>query len=221
MKKLVYLVLTFTLVESLLNVVACSKTEEKYAAIPQGATVLILGDSLSYGTGANAGTNTGEDYPSLLATKTGWQIINAGVPGDTSADGLVRLPALLQKHQPKLLIVELGGNDFLHNVSQTNTVANLKAILAEAKATAVPTVMVAIPELSAFRAAVGNLQDHALYEALAQETNTPLISNVFSEVLSDNTLKADQIHANAKGYAVVSELLYRKLAEFGFFKIRE
>jgi acyl-CoA hydrolase len=211
MKKLVYLLLIFTLV-------ACGKTAEKYAAIPQGATVLILGDSLSYGTGANTGTNTGEDYPSLLATKTGWQIINAGVPGDTSAGGLERLPALLQQHQPKLLIVELGGNDFLHNVPQTKTMANLKAILTQAKQAAVPTVLVAIPEVSAFRAAMGNLQDHTLFETLAQETSTPLISNVFSEVLSDNTLKADQIHANAKGYAVVSELLYRKLAEFGFLK---
>lgn len=211
MKKLVYLLLIFTLV-------ACGKTAEKYAAIPQGATVLILGDSLSYGTGANTGTNTGEDYPSLLATKTGWQIINAGVPGDTSAGGLERLPALLQQHQPKLLIVELGGNDFLHNVPQTKTMANLKEILTQAKQAAVPTVLVAIPEVSAFRAAMGNLQDHTLFETLAQETNTPLISNVFSEVLSDNTLKADQIHANAKGYAVVSELLYRKLAEFGFLK---
>jgi len=211
MKKLVYLLLIFTLV-------ACGKTAEKYAAIPQGATVLILGDSLSYGTGANTGTNTGEDYPSLLATKTGWQIINAGVPGDTSAGGLERLPALLQQHQPKLLIVELGGNDFLHNVPQTKTMANLKAILTQAKQAAVPSVLVAIPEVSAFRAAMGNLQDHTLFETLAQETNTPLISNVFSEVLSDNTLKADQIHANAKGYAVVSELLYRKLAEFGFLK---
>jgi acyl-CoA hydrolase len=211
MKKLVYLLLIFTLV-------ACGKTAEKYAVIPQGATVLILGDSLSYGTGANTGTSTGEDYPSLLATKTGWQIINAGVPGDTSSGGLERLPALLQQHQPKLLIVELGGNDFLHNVPQTKTMANLKAILTQAKQAAVPTVLVAIPEVSAFRAAMGNLQDHTLFETLAQETNTPLITNVFSEVLSDNTLKADQIHANAKGYAVVSELLYRKLAEFGFLK---
>lgn len=211
MKKLVYLLLIFTLV-------TCGKTAEKYAVIPQGATVLILGDSLSYGTGANTGTNTGEDYPSLLATKTGWQIINAGVPGDTSSGGLERLPALLQQHQPKLLIVELGGNDFLHNVPQTKTMANLKAILTQAKQAAVPTVLVAIPEVSAFRAAMGNLQDHTLFETLAQETNTPLITNVFSEVLSDNTLKADQIHANAKGYAVVSELLYRKLAEFGFLK---
>lgn len=54
---------------------------EKLAAIPKGTTVLILGDSLSYGTGASPATS----YPTLLAQRTGWNIINAGVPGDTSA----------------------------------------------------------------------------------------------------------------------------------------
>jgi acyl-CoA thioesterase I len=214
MKKLVYLMLIFTLAASGLNLVACGKTAEKYAAIPQGATVLILGDSLSYGTGARAG----EDYPSLLAKTTGWQIINEGVPGDTSEGGLARLPALLRQHQPKLLIVELGGNDFLHNVPQTKTIENLKAILTQAKQAAVPTVLVAIPEVSPFRAAIGNLHDHTLYETLAEETNTPLISNVFSEVLSDNALRADQIHANAKGYMVVSEMINSNLSELGFVK---
>lgn len=214
MKKLVNLLLIFSLVVSLFNLVACGKTAEKYAAIPQGATVLVLGDSLSYGTGANAG----EDYPSLLAKATGWKIINEGVPGDTSAGGLARLPALLQQYQPKLLIVELGGNDFLHNVPNTKTVENLKAILAQAKLANVPAVLVAIPEVSAFRMAMGSLQDHELYETLAQETNAPLVTEVFSEVLSDNALKADQIHANAKGYAVVAKNMATKLQLLGFAK---
>ena len=205
MKKLIYLLYIFTLV-------SCGKSVEKYAAIPQGSTVLILGDSLSYGTGANAG----EDYPSLLAKTTAWKIINEGVPGDTTAGGLERLPALIQQHQPKLLIVELGGNDFLHNVPQTKIIANLKAILANAKAAGVPTALVAIPEVSALRAAIGNLQDHPLYEKLAQETATPLITEVFSAVLSDNVLKADQIHPNAKGYVEVGKIMDEKLKELGF-----
>ncbi len=205
MKKLIYLLFIFTLA-------SCGKDIQKYPAIPAGATVLILGDSLSYGTGAN----TGEDYPTLLAKSTGWNIINEGIPGDTSAGGLVRLPSLLEQHQPKLLIVELGGNDFLRHTAQTETITNLKAILVEAKAKSVTTILVAIPEISALKAAVGSLSDHPLYEALAKETNTPLITDVFSEVLSDRALKADQIHANAKGYAEVSEQFGEKLKELGF-----
>lgn len=204
-KKLIYLL-------PVLILVGCGDSGEKYAAIPQGATVLVLGDSLSYGTGAN----TGEDYPTLLAKITGWNIINAGIPGETAAGGLERLPTLLEAHQPKLLIVELGGNDLLRHIPQSETAANLKAILSLSKAQSVKTILVAIPEISALKASMGNLSDHPLYENIAEETATPLIADVFSDVLSDRDLKSDQIHANAKGYAVMSDKLYVKLQELGF-----
>jgi acyl-CoA thioesterase I len=196
----------------LLLLAACGDDKPKYTAIPQGATVLVLGDSLSYGTGAN----TGEDYPSLLAKSTGWNIINEGIPGDTSAGGLARLTALLEAHQPKLLIVELGGNDLLHQTAPSEITGNLKVILSQAKAQGIATILVAIPEISPLKAAVGNLSDHPLYEKLAEETATPLIAEVFSDVLSDRDLKSDQIHANAKGYAVVSEKMRENLKELGF-----
>ena len=207
MKKLIYLLF-------ILILASCGSHKEKHIAIPQGATVLILGDSLSYGTGANAG----EDYPSLLTKTTGWKIINEGVPGNTTAQGLERLPALLEKTQPKLLIVQLGGNDFLQQKPQTETIANLKAILALAKEKGVTSVMVAIPELSPLKAAFGNLSDHPLYEKLAQETATPLVTDVFSDVLSDATLKSDQVHPNAQGYAIVAKNMAIKLQLLGFVK---
>lgn len=196
-------------------ITACDK-QEKYAAILQGATVLILGDSLSYGTGANKG----EDYPTLLADKTGWKIINAGVPGDTSADGLQRLPALLAQHHPQLLIVELGGNDILHQVPQSQTAANLIAILKLAKAQNIQTVLVAIPEFNALKVAMGSLDDHRMFEEIAKETATPLIKDVFSEVLSDRSLKADQIHPNAQGYALVAEKMLSALNDLGLLTNR-
>lgn len=204
MKKLVYLLF-------ILILTSCSQGE-KYPPIPKGSAVVVLGDSLSYGTGANEG----EDYPTLLAKSTGWNIINAGIPGDTSAGGLERLPELLQEHQPKLLIVELGGNDLLHQTPQSEVVGNLKNILSLAKAQGVKTILVAIPEVSAIRAAVGNLSDHPLYEKLAKETATPLITDVFSEVLSERDLKSDQIHPNAQGYAEVGKKMIESLKRLGF-----
>jgi acyl-CoA thioesterase I len=205
MKNLIYLIFVLMLV-------SCGGGSEKYAAIPQGATVLVLGDSLSYGTGANAG----EDYPTALAKSTGWNMINEGVPGDTTAGGLARLPALLEAHQPKLLIVELGGNDLLHQTPQAEITTNLKAILSLAKAQGIQTIMVAIPEISPLKATFGNLSDHPLYESVATETATPLIAEVFSEVLSDGKLKSDQIHANALGYAELAKQLHEKLKQLGF-----
>ena len=205
MKKLILLFLVL--------LAACSHPE-KNAAIPQGGTVLILGDSLSYGTGANQG----EDYPTLLAKSTGWKIINEGVPGNTSAEGLERLPALLEQDNPKLLIVELGGNDFIHQLPQSDTIRNLKAILALAKAKGVKTILMAIPEMSPLKAAIGNLSDHPLYETIAKETATPLVADVFADVLSDSSLKSDQIHPNAQGYAMVSKNMTTKLKLLGYVK---
>jgi acyl-CoA thioesterase I len=210
MKKIIFLMLI--VVAAIAMAWSGGDDVEKHAAIPQGATVLVLGDSLSYGTGANAG----EDYPTLLAKSTGWNIINEGIPGDTSEGGLQRLPALLEAHQPKLLIVELGGNDLLRQAPQTEIAHNLKTILAMAKTQGIASVLVAIPEISPLKAAVGNLSDHPLYENIAKETATPLIADVFSEVLSDRDLKSDQIHANALGYRVISDKLYVKLQELGY-----
>ncbi len=192
---------------------ACSN-ESKLPALPSNSTVLILGDSLSYGTGATKG----EDYPTLLAQHTGWHIINAGVPGDTTAQGLARLPDLLAEHQPSLLIIELGGNDFLKKVPITQTENNLKAIIEQAKRNQVMTLLIAIPDYQPVKAAFGGLSDHALYEKLSYETETPLIEDIFSEVLSKNALKADYVHPNAMGYRQVASQLRASLIDLGLLK---
>jgi acyl-CoA thioesterase I len=207
MKKLIFLLF-------ILILASCGSHQQKYAAIPQGATVLVLGDSLSYGIGANAG----EDYPTLLAKATGWKIINAGISGNTSADGLERLPALLEQENPKLLIVELGGNDFLRQLPKGETISNLKGILTVAKAHGVQPVLVSIPAFNPLNATLGNLSDHPLYETIAKETNTPLVADIFSDVLSDDTLKADQIHPNAQGYELAGKNMKTKLQLLGFVK---
>ncbi len=199
-----------------LSLLACD-SRPKYQALPKQANVVILGDSLTYGTGAAEG----EDYATLLAANTGWNVINAGVPGNKSSDGLNRLPDLLAEyhngeHKIDLLLVELGGNDFLKQVPEAETVRNLQTILMQAKAKRIPTVLLAIPEFSPVGAAFGGLSDHPLYEVLADETKTPLIQNVFSEVLGKNSLKADPIHPNADGYRKVETDLREALMQLGF-----
>jgi acyl-CoA hydrolase len=206
----------FIVVWVLISAAGCGSTQQ-YTALPANASVVILGDSLTYGTGASQG----EDYASILAANTRWNVINAGVPGNTSANGLARLPALLAEHDTgaqkiDLLIVELGGNDFLKHVAETETVNNLKAILTQAKAKNIQTVLLAIPKFSPVGAAFGNLSDHPLYEEIAQETGAPLVADVFSEVLAKNSLKADPIHPNAEGYRIVESQLRNALVKLGF-----
>lgn len=192
--------------------VSCN--QPRHNAIPTGASVLVLGDSVSYGTGANQG----EDYPTLLASRTGWHVINAGVPGDTSADGLERLQDLLQEHAPKLVLIELGGNDFLKQMPQEQTASNLRRILSQIKAKGIPVVMLAVPRPNLFGAAIGNLSDDPIFEKIGKETETPVVPDVLSNVLAKNKLKADPIHPNAAGYRVVAEGLSEALKDQGFLK---
>jgi acyl-CoA thioesterase-1 len=194
--------------------IGCGEGYTPRPAVQAGSTVLILGDSLSYGTGAK----TDQAYPILLEKTTGWHIVNEGIPGDTSNGGLLRLPKLLEAHQPKLLIIELGGNDLLRQVPAKQVEENLKAIIQQGKSQGVQIALVAIPEISPFMAAVGNLSDHPLYARVAEETNVPLIADVFSEVLSDRALKADQIHPNALGYAEVAIKMEAALKRLGLIQ---
>ena len=198
-----------------IQLAACGR-DPHFTALPAKANVVILGDSLTYGTGANKG----EDYASVLAAKTGWHIVNAGVPGNTSSDGLERLPAILAEGHIDLLIVELGGNDFIRHVPVKETTQHLKTILAQAKAQHIPTLLLAIPEFSPFGAAVGHLSDHPVYEKIAKETQTPLVEDIFSEVLGNYALKADPLHPNADGYRIVAENLYQALIKLGFLTQR-
>lgn len=206
MKKLILIVV--------LVLLACAEKHPPQPTITQGSTVLILGDSLSFGTGAKPE----EAYPTLLEKTTGWHIVNAGIPGDTTSGGLQRLPDLLETHQPKLLLIELGGNDLLRQVSVKQVEENLKSIIAQAKALGVPVALVAIPEISPFMAAVGNLSDHPLYARVAEEMQVPLVTDVFSDVLSKRDLKSDQIHPNAEGYAVVASGMRKALKALGFIQ---
>jgi len=180
----------------LASLAACGRKAPRAQAVPPGATVLALGDSLTSGVGASPDTA----YPAVLQRLTGWKIVNGGVSGDTSAQALARLPDLLQAHQPALVIVGIGGNDFLRRQSAAATRANVRQIYLEARASGAQVLLVAVPELSLMAAAAGRLSDHALYGEIAGELKIPLHARGWSGVLADERLRADAVHANAAGY---------------------
>lgn len=188
--------------------------QPRHDPVPRTSEVLVLGDSISYGTGANKG----EDFPSLLAGMTGWNVINAGVPGNTTGDGLERLPDLLEKHAPSLILVELGGNDFLRQLPQEQTTENLRKILDAIKARGIPAVLIAVPRPNLLGAAVGSLSDDPLFEQIGKETGTPVITDVLAGILAKNALKSDHIHPNADGYRELAEGLHDSLKEQGFLR---
>ncbi len=194
---------------------ACSRTPE-FAPLPRGSAVLALGDSVTYGVGAGSG----EDYPTRLAEISGWSIQNHGVSGDTSSGARARLEDALAETNPKLVIVEIGGNDFLRRQPTGSVKENIRAILRRVKTAGIPAVLVAVPAFSPLGAAVGRLPDADLYAELAKEEKVPLVPAVFARVLSDPTLKADTIHPNAAGYRQLAEGIAAELTKTGLLAKR-
>ncbi|WP_233250777.1 GDSL-type esterase/lipase family protein, partial [Acidovorax sp. HMWF018] len=143
-----------------------------------------------------------------------WKVVNGGVSGDTSAQALARLPGLLQQHQPALVIVGIGGNDFLRRQSAATARTNILRICTEARASGAQVLLVAVPELS-LMAAAGRLSDHPLYEEIAEELKIPLHAKGWSSVLAQERLRSDQIHANAAGYAEFAQGLVGTLRQTG------
>ena len=178
-------------------VAACGrKKSQQSRAVPRGATVLALGDSITFGTG----TTPEASYPAVLARLTGWNVVNAGIPGDTSAQALARLPDLLQEHKPQLVLVSIGGNDFLRRLGDADVKANIRRIAEQCIAAGAQVLLIGVPRPSLVGAMAGALGDHALYRELAEELKLPLHNEGWSAVLGDEKLRSDQIHANAAGY---------------------
>lgn len=170
-----------------------------------GDTIIAFGDSLTHGTG----TSPDRAYPAALAQLIGRPVINAGVPGETTAEGLQRLPDILEEHQPKLVLLCLGGNDMLRRQDTAQTEANLRQMIRTIRARGAQVVLIGVPEPRLFSGAPD------FYERLAAEFSLPYEGDVFNDVLRDGRLKSDPIHANAEGYRMVAERLAQLLRETG------
>jgi acyl-CoA thioesterase I len=194
-----------------LALAACSD-KPKEAALPAGSVVLALGDSLT----AGAGVRREQAWPALLQHKTGWEVINGGVNGNTSAQGLQRLPHLLEQHHPVLVLVTLGGNDMLRHVPQAETIANLDRILTLIREHGAKAVLLATPKPNLMGAVFQHLSPPPFYQQVAEQQQVPLIDNAIAEVLSDPQLKGDQVHPNAEGHALLAEKIYGELQALGY-----
>lgn len=191
---------------------ACGKRPPKTPALAAGSTVLALGDSLTSGVGATADTA----YPAVLQALTGWNVVNGGVSGDTTAQALARLPDLLLQHAPVLVIVSIGGNDFLRQLSAAQAKDTLREICRGVQASGAQVLLVAVPQVSLLAAGTGRLSDHAMYAELAEELKLPLHADGWATVLSRPELRADSVHANAQGYQQFAEGLVTTMRQVGW-----
>ncbi len=169
--------------------------------------ILAFGDSLTYGFGASAA----ESYPAVLAEKTGRVVLNAGVNGETSAEGLKRLPALLRDRDIALMILCFGGNDILQKLPRTALKTHLRQMITLAQEKGIAVLLVSVPDIGLF-----GLSPLSLYEEVAEETGIPLLTGMLAEILAAPALKSDQIHPNAAGYQKMAESIYEKIKEEGW-----
>jgi acyl-CoA thioesterase-1 len=169
------------------------------APLAASRTILVLGDSLSAAFGFELRQGWVAQLEQRLARdRLDYAVINASVSGDTSANGLARLPALLQRHRPGIVIVALGGNDGLRGLPPEQIKHNIVAIVKEAKAVGAKVVLVGVPLPPNYgRQYIERFR--RIYREIASEHNVPLVPSLVDGVAGDRVLmQPDGIHPTAQ-----------------------
>jgi len=167
-------------------------------------TMLIVGDSLS----AEYGIARGSGWVALLAAqvakdKPQWQVINASISGDTTAGGLARIPALLQQHQPSLVVIELGGNDALRGFSLKMTEGNLAGMITACQKIKASVLLIGMQVPPNYGTAYA--QDFSrMFQTISQKQKTSLVPFLLKGIADapDPTalFQADRIHPKAEAH---------------------
>ena len=192
-------------IATVLALAGCGGPKAKIARLDRGAVILAFGDSLTFGTGAAVA----ESYPAVLERGTGLKVVNAGVPGETSAEGLERLDGVLEEVRPQLLILCHGGNDFLRKMADAEVVSNVRAMIRLAKAKGIPVVLLATPKPGIPPSVP------ALYGEIAAGEGIAFEEAAMKDVLFSSSLKSDLVHPNAKGYAQIAAAIEKLLRRSG------
>jgi len=177
----------------------------KLSRLPGDAVLLAFGDSLTFGTGANED----DSYPAQLEKLIGRRVVRAGVPGEVTAQALARLPAALDEHAPRLLLLCIGGNDFLRRLGNQQAEANVRAMVKLARTRGIEVLLIGTPEPGF------SVTPPAFYAGIAKEFALPYEDAAIAQVLKDASLKSDPIHPNAQGYGVIAERIAERLRKSG------
>jgi acyl-CoA thioesterase I len=189
-----------------LQLAGCS-SGPKLPPLRADGVVLAYGDSITYGTGAELN----QSYPVILSNLICRRVVNAGVPGEITAEGLARLPETLDREKPALVILCHGANDLMRGMDQRRTADNLRAMLGLIRERGASAVLVSVPAIGL------SLSPPPFYAEVAKETGIPCEQKVLSRILGTRSLKSDIVHPNAAGYRVIAEALAALLRNNGAF----
>ncbi len=173
---------------------SCSRNNQIYIN-----SIVCFGDSLTQGYGA-----TGEQtYPYFLQQLTNLSVINKGINGNTSKDGLNRIDDILTT-QNSIILVEFGANDFFQQIPISETRENIEEIIDKLKATDNIVVLVSIEDKQL-------KQLYTMLKSLAKEKKVLFIDGILNEFWNDRTLFSDEVHPNSKGYKLVADKIYKSI----------
>jgi lysophospholipase L1-like esterase len=126
-----------------------------------------------------------------------------------TAQALARLPGALDEHSPRLLLLCIGGNDFLRRLGNPQAEANVREMVKLARSRGVAVLLIGTPEPGF------TVTPPAFYAGIAKEYRLPYEAGAIGEVLKDRSLKADPIHPNARGYRIIAERVAETLKQAG------
>lgn len=199
MKKLFYIILSGLIL--LAGYRFITSTHQDFDNLSAGLRIIAFGDSLTYGTGATSG----KDYPSQLSKMISRPVINAGVPGDTTARALKRLEKDVLANSPDIVLITLGGNDLKNGIDADVAFKNLEMI-------------VNLIHNQGARVIIGGLsipfRDRGYgrgFKKLADETGAKLIPNILEGIMGNRKLMSDPIHPNDAGYKLLAERFYEAM----------
>ena len=185
-----------------------------YTAIASEPPVLlILGDSLSAGYGMDREQSWVRLFELRLQQHGySYRILNSSISGDTTQGGLARLPRLLDRYQPEIVIIELGGNDGLRGINPDVTRANLVNMIQQCQQNGARVLLAGI-KLPPNYGEVYLKQFESIYADLASEYETLLVPFFMDGVVfRPDLLQADGIHPNEKGQPVLLDNVWSVLA---------
>ena len=179
---------------------------------PPANTIVVLGDSLS----AGYGVKLEKAWPSLLEKSIidnglNFKVLNAGISGDTTSGGLYRLPKLLSKHKPQIVILELGGNDGLRGMSLKKVVKkNLSSMIEMVHASGGIVVMVGV-ELPPNYGEIYTSNFQKIFVDLASEYDLTLINGSIKDMTEMGLMQSDGIHPNQDGHKLIEQEVWLSL----------
>ncbi len=165
------------------------------SAQAEARVILVLGDSLSSAYGLDVDAGWVQLLQKRLDNKNaGYRVVNASISGDTTKGGVARLPSALQKHEPEVVVVELGGNDGLRGLPLRETRTNLERIIVEAKKAGARVLLLGMRLPPNYGPAyTGSF--HAMYEELAAQHGVARVPFLLDGVGGVNgMMQADGIH---------------------------